>query len=190
MRDGGVVAIGWPELGDLSAYSNNQESRDAVKELLEERYPGSPQSVGRAASQLIKFVAGMQEGDLVLAADGMAILGVGEIAGGYQFAPGQAFPHQRPVSWRSLEEWDTVEMEALRTTVGVIRDYRNQVEAERHVLDDAESLRFVASSRLAQHEIHVAGARVGESTPPTEAARLPLARLAGVPAQVQSVLER
>ncbi len=190
MRDGDFVAIGWPDLGDLSAFSDNRESRKAVKRLLEEHYSGDPGAIGRAASQLLKFVGGMQEGDRILAADGMIALGVGEVAGSYQFAMGEALPHQRPVNWYSLVQWETVDADPLQATVTAIRDYRNQVEVERHILEDAASVRTAAASKANLADGEAARPRVRESEwrkPPAHSA---LPRLAGVRGQVQAVLER
>lgn len=186
MRDGGVAAIGWPALGDLSEHAHGMEGREAVAELLRRHYPGTPQSVGQAASQLMKFVAQMKQGDRVLAADGMAVLGVGEITGGYQFTSGDDFPHQRPVAWRSVEEWRTVDAEALRTTVGAIRDYRNHVAAERHIIEDAaETARVLVAAPRPQP------ARVSETHDSSVIRRHdPLPRLTGVEGAVQSVLDR
>jgi 5-methylcytosine-specific restriction protein B len=190
MRDGDLVAIGWPGLGDLSAFSDNRESREAVKELLEEHYPGKPTAIGRAASQLLKFVGGMQEGDRILAADGMTVLGVGEISGSYQFAPSEAFPHQRPVAWRSLVEWKAVDAEALQTTVAAIRDYRNQVEVERHILEDADSVLRAATTKGNLSDASETRLRVRESEWRKPSAHSALPRLTGVQGKVQAVLDR
>lgn len=181
MRDGGVIAIGWPDLGDLVEHTSDRASREALAALLQQHYPGNPQALGRAASQVQKFVANIQEGDRVLAADGGAVLGVAEVTGSYRFVIGTDFPHQRAVAWRSLVEWRSVDAEGLRTTVGVIRDYRNQVEAERHILEDGDRTR----ASLAAKPVDVPG----RARQPT-AFHEPLPRLTGTPGLVQAVLDR
>ena len=185
MRDGGVIAVGWPDLGNLGEHTANRESREAIASLLQRHYPGSPQAVGRAASQVQKFVAGMQEGDRVLAADGVAILGVAEVTGPYRFVTGTDFPHQRAVAWRSLVEWRSVDAEGLRTTVGVIRDYRNQVETERHILEDGESTRVLLAARSAE-----APRRSDTPAVPLSRGQEPVPRLTGTSGHVQAVLDR
>ncbi len=45
MRDGGVVAVGWPDLGDLSGFWKNREQREKLRALMAEKYPNTPQAV-------------------------------------------------------------------------------------------------------------------------------------------------
>ena len=61
MRDGACVAIGWPDLGDLSGYEKDAPSKEKLIQLLGERYPGSPQQTGRAANQILNFAKGIAE---------------------------------------------------------------------------------------------------------------------------------
>jgi 5-methylcytosine-specific restriction protein B len=174
MRERSVVAIGWPALGDISGMSDSRETKEALAALLRAHYPGDPRLVGRNASQVMQFVARMNEGDRVLAAAGQTVLGIGEVAGAYAYEPSTDFPHHRPVKWRSFVEWKTPEAEALRTTVNAIRDYRNQVEAERHILDDAATVQT----------------SIALPVPASSGVRGALPRLVGTPAILQSILER
>lgn len=96
MRDGGCVAIGWPDLGDLSGFEKDTPSKERLIGLLGERYPDSPQQVGRKANQILNFVKGVMIGDTVLACDGQTVLGVGRISGDYLHESGSDFPHRRP----------------------------------------------------------------------------------------------
>src|SRR5207248_2380477 len=64
MRDGACVAVGWPDLGDLSGLEEESPKEKLVK-LLQERYPASPQQLGRAASQILSFIRRMARGDHV-----------------------------------------------------------------------------------------------------------------------------
>ncbi len=51
MRDGGFVAIGWAELGDLSVYTSDQKTSEPIKQMMAEKYySGSPQTAGRKGS--------------------------------------------------------------------------------------------------------------------------------------------
>ena len=117
MRDGGFAAIGWPELGDLSGHSPNQSSREAIKLLMAEKYPGDPKLTGKKGEEVFRFVARIRERDLILAADGQTILGVGRVVGGYTYDRTSDFPHRRPVEWLNLEEWKLPSPEGLQTTV-------------------------------------------------------------------------
>lgn len=131
MRDGGFVSIGWPALGDLSGVEHNQAGKERVRAMLAEHYPSTPQSTGRSAQQIFMFLAWMSIGDLVLAADGGQVLGIGKVTGECQFVAGEGFPHRRPVSWLNLAEWRMANPEGLRTTVHVLRRPDVQIQAER-----------------------------------------------------------
>jgi 5-methylcytosine-specific restriction protein B len=71
--------------------------------------------------------------------------------------------------------------EGLRASVGKIKDFRNQVEIERHILDDSESVRTQPPIPKAKPIDHAPG------FPPHRTQLLPLP---GVPGRLQSVLTR
>jgi 5-methylcytosine-specific restriction protein B len=131
MRDGSCVAIGWPDLGDLSGYEKDAPSKEKLTALLGERYPGSPQQQGKTANQILQFAKGIARGETVLACDGSTVLGVGRVTADYRYEPGSDFPHRRPVEWLSLEEWKMPEAEGLQTTVHRLKKFPlTLVEAE------------------------------------------------------------
>lgn len=172
MRDGSCVAIGWPDLGDLSNFEKDAASKERLVNLLGERYPGTPQQVGRAATQVLNFARGIAEGDVVLACDGQSVLGVGRIVGAYAHDPASDFPHRRAVEWLSLDEWRMPEPEGLQTTVHRLRKApANLVEAEKRSLNGPV---------VARPPITVPSKTGGGSVP----------RLVGVPGRIQAVLER
>jgi 5-methylcytosine-specific restriction protein B len=105
MRERNVVAVGWPLLGDLSWVESTRLSREKLKSLLEQEYPSVSSTVGNSASQLTQFIAEIAEGDIVLAAKGSTILGIGRVVGSYQHHPEFGFSHHRPVEWLTLDEW-------------------------------------------------------------------------------------
>lgn len=168
MQDRNCVAVGWPKLGDLSWVESKKTSRDRLKARLEEKYPNHPSAIGNDCSQIAQFVVEMAEGDIVLAADGATVLGIGKIVGGYEYQETFDFPHQREVEWLNLGEWKMPVNEGLRSTVREIRRHNeNILEAERRIQSD---------------EGHTAGDK-----PPGKPRPL---RLTGVPGRVQSILER
>ena len=118
MHDRSCIAVGWPKLGDISWVDGKKETVDKLKNLLAETYPNDPRTTGREGSQLAQFVVGISEGDIVLAADGMSILGIGRVLGGYEFHSEFDFPHQREVEWLKDNEWQMPESsEGLQSTV-------------------------------------------------------------------------
>lgn len=137
MRDGNFVAIGWPKLKDLSEIEPNQEGKNRIRALLTKHYPNDARALGNAAQQIFKFAKTMNQGDIVLAADGAMVLGIGKIKGDYQYAPGVEFCHRRAVDWLSLDEWRMPEPEGLRTTVYLLSKPSLLIEVERRVLAKA-----------------------------------------------------
>lgn len=132
MRERDCVAIGWHLLGDLSWVEAKKSSRNKLKQLIHERHPSSPQAEGRAASEITQFIATISEGDIVWASDGAKILGIGRVTGEYRFEPEFGFPHQRPVEWLNLEEWQMPVHEGLQSTVREIKRHNeNILETER-----------------------------------------------------------
>ncbi|RJX16697.1 MAG: AAA family ATPase [Desulforudis sp.] len=135
MRDGNLIAIGWPLLGDLSGYWKSRELREKLRHLMEEQYSNTPQMIGRQTAEVWNFVTSMFEGDLVLACDGQTVLGIGRVTGGYSYDADSDFPHRRPVEWLSLDEWKMPTPEGLQSTFREYRKYAvNQVEAEKRIL--------------------------------------------------------
>lgn len=174
MRDGGFAAIGWNELGDLSEVPVSREGKESVRDKMSRSRPSSPQQTGRDTAQVFRFLGRMQQRDLILAADGQAILGIGRVTGDYYYETKgpSGFSHRRPVDWVSLDEWTTPMREGLRTTCIEMRTHaENLVEVERRLLDVGDAAPRSGSS--------------GAS--PTSA---PLAPLRGHPARISAILKR
>ena len=136
MRDGSYAAIGWEKLGDLSAIAAGENCKEALLPLLKERYPNDAKT--SLSREICAFIAGMQEGDVILAADGERVLGVGRVMTGpyrYENTEPTSAPHRRSTKWISTDEWRLPVSEGLRTTCSPIRDDNNIVEIERRLLE-------------------------------------------------------
>ena len=98
-RDGGFIAIGWDELGDLSGL-NRKEYDKRWTEI-------APQKDGWAKTpsyQVWSFV-NLREGDKIIANEGTTqVLGLGVVAGEYYFVPNVRHGHRVPVDWYDLEK--------------------------------------------------------------------------------------
>ena len=105
MRNAGCVAIGWDQLGDLSEVRTSREGKERIYEGLQSEYANAPGMRGKKAQEVLNFVMAIAEDDLVLAADGQRILGIGRVTGGYFHVAGDPSPHRRPVAWLNLDEW-------------------------------------------------------------------------------------
>lgn len=186
MRDGNVVAIGWPGLGDLSKIQHDSDSRDEVKTRLEQHYPADPRAVGRTAQQIFNFVTAIDEGSLVLASDGGTVLGIGRVLGPYQFVEGAKFPHQRPVKWLSLREWRMPEPEGLQTAIHEVRKYRqNLIAVEKQLLDGERAK--PASPSPTKPPSSSSPIPTPQVLPPPSRHAPPLEKISG---EIQRILER
>jgi len=138
MRDGDYVAIGWDELGDLSPLLKQDQLKEAIRVRLAEHYPAEANVVSRKAGEIRDFLS-MEEGDIVLAADGEQVLGLGRVAGPYRYEDTKPVgaPHRRAVSWSPVHTFKLPKhSEGLRTTCFQIRRHpENIIEIERRLLD-------------------------------------------------------
>lgn len=168
MRDGNCVAVGWPQLGDMSGFEYNRESKEKLRRLMEKAYPSTPQQVGRQTQQLFNFLGAVNEGDLAIAMDGQIVLGIGKVTGPYEYDSASEFPHRRPVKWLSRDEWRLPVAEGLRTTVHELRKHvEDLIEIERHLIGQPKAPDAI-------------------EPPPRTAGRA----LDGIPGRVQAVLDR
>ena len=97
--NGNVIAIGWREMGDLSAIA---PTRDAFRDKYVEIYPDAKKgSIGTGAGMLYRFLYEIQVGDYIIfpsKADRM--INIGKVEGEYQYIPDAAeFVQQRKVRW-------------------------------------------------------------------------------------------
>ncbi|MBV8054180.1 MAG: AAA family ATPase, partial [Deltaproteobacteria bacterium] len=140
MKAGGYAAIGWAKLGDLSGVLAEDDAKERIMKMLMNEYEYDSNVASRKAGEIRNFGKGIVENDVVLAADGERILGVGVVKGPYRFETTQSdgAPHRRQVEWHVGPEWKLPVTEGLQTTVWKLRkDARNFVAAESRLLEPA-----------------------------------------------------
>lgn len=176
MLTGSYMSIGWPTLGDLSIMAGDNAFRERIRAKLgEDYYQSDPQTAGRKAFEIYRFVTVMKAGDDVVAAVGAQILGVGRVTGPYSYNPTSPFPHTRPVEWIAVGKGKLPEsQEGLQTSFFPITKVPNQIAVE--------------------------GWRIDPSSFPPSPAQMPLpiklplaqslTRLEGMPGRIQDLLER
>jgi 5-methylcytosine-specific restriction protein B len=179
MAAGGYAAVGWSELEDLSNVLAGDSVKESIAEMLTKAYPHYVANVAsRKAGEIRYFAKDMAENDVVLAADGEQILGIGLVKGPYRFepTPPEEAPHRRQVEWHATPKWKLPVTEGLRTTVWRLKkDVRNFVAVERQLL---ESTLLVSPSPVV-------------ATPPHPKPVRKIVRLEGViPGKLQAILER
>ncbi len=93
-HDGGFIAIGWDELGDLS--SLDRAGFEAHRTEVQQKHPDWS---NEALEQVWKF-AQIQEDDRIVANRGTSeVLGIGTVTGPYYFVPDERHGHRLPVKW-------------------------------------------------------------------------------------------
>lgn len=116
--DSGVVAIGW-EVGKLPSRASKEE----ILRLLVRQYPNEkPGARGVWASQIVRFLSGIQVGDAVASyRPERRTYVVGEIASDYDWNPGSVpgMPHTRRVEWKHEAPRDRLSV-AARNALGSI----------------------------------------------------------------------
>lgn len=127
MREEGVMAIGWPQLGNLSAYAD----RDAVARALNVHNPDVMNPVNDALA-CWQFVHTVQPGDIIIAKTGRKrVLGWGVVTGDYEHVDDlEDFRNRRAVDWRASGEWISPEHSKLPIkTLTEISRYASFVES-------------------------------------------------------------
>ncbi len=101
--DKGLVAIGWPDMGDLGRF----ESRETLLAELRDRYPSERAGwYANAGGMLHRFSRELQADDGVVSYDRTRrVYAVGELQEEYRFDPGfdPAYPNVWRVEWKAME---------------------------------------------------------------------------------------
>jgi len=176
MRDGNYIAVGWPALGDLAPVFATQNPRSQLKKLLAEHYANIPQVIGKSVAEIARFVKEMDTGDLVMAANGSTILGIGRVEPNseYRYEPTDNFPHRRAVTWLDIESWNLPEQEALRSTFRELRVPQNLLAIEQRIIGGTPAT----------------SPRVQPTVVTQKPAVMTIPRLNGVSGRIQEVLDR
>jgi len=92
-----VVAIGWEQMGDLSAL----KTREDFKKKYEQTYPGvKPGAIPVSAGQLYRFVRELKIGDIVIfPLKREADIWLGRVTGEYKYSASESYPNLRSVEW-------------------------------------------------------------------------------------------
>ncbi len=137
--DEGIMAIGWDEIGDLSAYDSKDEMKRAMKEKID---PTKPYK--NAAHATWQFVNEMKPGDVVFAKKGMhLVIGRGIVESDYKFDSGRVhYKNIRKVRWTHKGEWQHPGQAVMKTLTDITAytDYVENLNAifESSTIDDVE----------------------------------------------------
>lgn len=108
----GIMAIGWPGMGDLSAYGSKEEMRAKMREL----YGGT----GSYKNQVLatwQFANEIKPGDVVFVKKGLKkVVGRGIVEGEYAFDEQRGeFCHTHKVRWTDKGEWEHPDQYVMKT---------------------------------------------------------------------------
>ena len=136
--DEGLVAIGWPDVGDLSRF----ESREAIAAQLRIEDPGRSAGAYTAVSGvLFRFLREMQAGDSVISYEPTRrIYAVGKLKEDYRFDAGfdPDYPNVRPVDWTAEDISRDALATATKNTLGAtLTVFRLPETAEQDVWEAA-----------------------------------------------------
>jgi hypothetical protein len=93
-RDGGFIAIGWDELGELTGLNHAAFEKRRDECIKKHNWTkGGPNQVWR-------FVNQIREGDRIVANRGWGeVVGIGTVTGSYYYQAGAVLAHRLPVEW-------------------------------------------------------------------------------------------
>lgn len=139
-----LVAIGWPDVGDLSRF----ESREALVARLRERYPGQRAGwYANSGGMLHRFSKKLQSGDGVVTYHRTRrVYAVGTLQGSYEYDRtfNDAYPNVRRVEWDATEVSRDALATATKNSLGsTLTLFRLPVTAE-------EDVRRTASGQQAE----------------------------------------
>ena len=95
-------------------------NEEFIPVYLENRPEKSRIAAGLACGAVWTVSKGMAQADIVLCPDGTGQYHVGEITGGYYYAPGENLPHRRPVKWNEFTISRADMSKGLRNSCGSI----------------------------------------------------------------------
>ncbi len=136
LRDRGEIAIGWEQIGDLSAYASKEAMKQAMKEKID---PSKPYK--NAAHATWQFANEMKPGDIVYAKRGISeVIGRGIVTSDYRYVPslGKDRSNVRSVEWTHVGTWEHPGQAAIKTLTD-ITPYKDYVEKMEGLFSSYES---------------------------------------------------
>ena len=131
--DAEIMAIGWGEIGDLTAFA----TKDAMKQKMKECIDPHP-LLQKCAHATWQFVNDMKPGDIVFVKKGMhRIVGRGIVTSGYLFdaSRNDEYKNIRQINWTNKGEWEHPGQAVMKTLTD-ITSYTDYVEKLNALFED------------------------------------------------------
>lgn len=162
----GVIAIGWPRMGDLSELPNN---REAFKERHRKVYPEAKKgNTPLAAGMLIRFAYEVAVGDYVVyPSKSDRKINIGVIEGEYYYVPDrEEYRHQRKVKWLRHLPRTAFSQGALYETGSVLSFFRLKTYGDEfvHALDDDFDVHVFSKSDVEDVSVGATAEEILEAT--------------------------
>lgn len=129
----GIMAIGWGEIGDLTAFASKDEMKNKMKELIDPTL-----SYKNAAHATWQFVNEMKVGDVIFVKKGRSqLVGRGVVASDYEYDEDRQdeYGNVRKVNWTHKGEWAHPGQAAMKTLTD-ITDYSEYVDSLINIFED------------------------------------------------------
>ena len=129
----GIMAIGWGEIGDLTAFASIDEMKNKMKELID-----STLSYKNAAHATWQFANEMKVGDVIFVKKGRnQLVGRGVVASDYEYDEERQdeYGNIRKVNWTHKGEWVHPGQAAMKTLTD-ITDYSEYVDSLNNIFED------------------------------------------------------
>lgn len=162
----GVIAIGWPRMGDLSELPDN---REAFKERHRKVYPEAKKgNTPVAAGMLIRFAYEVAVGDYVVyPSKSDRKINIGVIEGKYYYVPDrEEYRHQRKVKWLRHLPRTAFSQGALYETGSVLSFFRLKTYGDEfvHALDDDFDVHAFSKSDVEDVSVGATAEEILEAT--------------------------
>ena len=131
--DAEIMAIGWGEIGDLTAFATKDAMKQKMKECIDPTL-----SYKNAAPATWQGVNGMKPGDIVFVKKGMhRIVGRGIVTSGYMFdaSRNDEYKNIRQINWTNKGEWEHPGQAVMKTLTD-ITSYTDYVEKLNALFED------------------------------------------------------
>lgn len=146
MHTNNKICIGWSEIGDLNE-AKVKNRKDVINLLtIEGFYKNDNRTKSRKAGEILSFYKEIKIGDIVLAQDGVSIMGIGKIEGDYSFNENENFAHEKKIKWL-IEKPNLSNSEGLRTTCVVLSD-KNLISKVKNILQKANPLTNIIENKM------------------------------------------
>lgn len=144
LRENGIMAIGWDEIGDLKEYKSKEEIKNELRQVY-----GTESNYMNDGLALWQFCNEIQIGDRIFAKAGSkTLLGIGEVVSDYEYDNDrEEYKHIRKIKWIKAGRWELDEKFAIKTLTDITAfdEFCKKVEA---IVADSGNDRISSASFL------------------------------------------